>query len=123
MPFEAHSIPQLNLGGKHPSVPFRQTPAGQPTVADLLAPCDTIISNYSSIQYVIRGVYEFEWNGLKHWSLSLAIPGETKASAGINELVAVDGKVLKLFGNNRDEIYRLETRPLVNKNGQLALFA
>ncbi len=123
MNWTAHSIAQVQLGMKvSEAMPFRQTPKGQQTVDELLSPCDTIRTNYSDQAYVVRSITRHQWNGLHHWSLALSHPGESQVSAWINEIVAIDGRLLKLFGNNGDEVIPTTTPPIIDKQGQMMLF-
>ena len=119
----AHSIAQHSLGFPMGPESFRQTPENQPTVEDLLAPCDTVKTSYGTDPFLVRRITRCEWNGLVHWSIALSEPGEIKVSAGINDLVAVDGRLLKLFGNNDDEVFKVNADPTANSKGQLILFS
>lgn len=65
----------------------------------------------------------------EEWSLHLVRPDEWSAgrkepSAWINEVVAVGGRLLKLFANNSDEVFIVGTSaPACKKPVQMDMFA
>ncbi|MCE4058472.1 hypothetical protein [Pseudomonas sp. Au-Pse12] len=91
---------------------YRQTPLGQPEVDSLVFPGDTVWTSYGSGPYVVREVAAQGCRGMRCFTLALVDLGEDKpgkrkreANAWINEVVAVDGRLLKLFANNCDEVF------------------
>ena len=107
--YVARSIAAAQMQAPMYGVGFRQTPEGQPQVDELLFPCDTIERNYGEGQLVIRSIAKNWWNGLASWSLELSRPGSKDVVAYINELVSVNGRILKLFDSNTDEIFKVVT--------------
>lgn len=123
----AHSAYQAELGMELPQ-PFqpRQTPAGQPTVADLLRPGAWVRTNYSG-PYRVLCVTEHEpfmgWVGstrrmlgqFRTWSITCNdfadYPSQRqKDLRWLNDYVAVAGRVLHFFPNNTDEVFLLPRR-------------
>ncbi|MBF9235629.1 hypothetical protein [Microvirga alba] len=117
---------------------YRQTPDGQPTVADMVKPGMTVRTSYGTGGIVtnVSGPHPI-WNplkldypeGLETYSIVYATPEKYGRHTGkdlgcLNELVAVDGRILKLFGANEDEVLvePVPTQFPVNRAGQLALF-
>lgn len=91
---------------------YRQTPLGQPEVDSLVFPGDTVWTSYGSGPYVVREVVAQGCRGMRCFTLVLVDLGEDKpgkrkreANGWINEVVAVDGRLLKLFANNCDEVF------------------
>jgi ParB/RepB/Spo0J family partition protein len=111
----ATSVYQADLGFTDPQK-YRRTPAGQKTVKEILTPGTPFKTNYSG-PYRVREVVEschLTNDGEKYPNFTIVcdplIPPKKKAKepAGwINELVAIDGRILKLFENNLDEIFIL----------------
>ncbi|MGY1417389.1 hypothetical protein [Pseudomonas aeruginosa] len=100
----AHSAYQAEVGMRDP-LAYRQTPYGQPEVDALVKPGDQVWTNYDSGPYRVLEVKRYECGGLRCYSLVMCALTERKPSAWINELVAVDGRLRKLFANNMDEVY------------------
>lgn len=115
---------------------YRRTPEGQPKVPDLVKRGMKIRTNYhtggivSSVvgpylhkdsdhnneeyeQYTICYVREQDWT-----------KNHEQHMCWINELVAVDGRILMLFENNDDEVFIVnpELIPTENRKGQFSLF-
>lgn len=91
---------------------YRQTPHGQPEVDQLVFPGDTVWSSYGSGPYVVKEVNAYECQGMRCFSLVLVDLGEAdvrkrkrESCSWINEVVAVDGRLLKLFVRNEDEVF------------------
>lgn len=90
---------------------FRETPEGQPTVADLVKPGMTIRTSYGTGGKVLSvdGPFteQLQPGGQVYppsYTIVLTKNGK-KPDGWINELVAVDGRILKLFENNDDEVF------------------
>jgi hypothetical protein len=100
---------------------YRLTPEGQPRVPDLVAPGSVIITNYDTGPYIVTcviGPFEYrpddgDGEPYQHYSLQMVhsakfIEKPTRATlkgdSYINEVVAVDGRLLKLFEANTDEV-------------------
>lgn len=78
---------------------FRQTPRGQPRVPQLVGLGAVVTTNYGTGPYRVVAIHEERVMGHQTSSLEcerLDRPGQ----AWLNELVAVDGRILHLFGNN-----------------------
>lgn len=92
---------------------IRRTPAGQPDVAMLVLPGDMVSTSYGTGPYRVLGVSRYEWRGWPAWSLSLRSPveGGVAPNAWINDLVAEDGRLRKLFRDNDDEVWVIQARP------------
>ena len=91
---------------------YRQTPIGQPEVDGLVLPGDTVWTSYGSGPYIVKEVAAQECRGMRCFTLVLLDLGESgqrkrkrEADGWINEVVAVDGRLLKLFAVNDDEIF------------------
>lgn len=90
---------------------YRQTPHGQPEVDGLVVPGDTVWTSYGSGPYVVKAVNPYDCQGLRCFSLVLLDLGgegrrrKREADGWINEVVAVDGRLLKLFTRNEDEVF------------------
>lgn len=91
---------------------YRQTPHGQPEVDQLVFPGDTVWSSYGSGPYVVKEVNAYQCQGMRCFSLVLVDLGEAdvrkrkrESCSWINEVVAVDGRLLKLFVRNEDEVF------------------
>jgi ParB/RepB/Spo0J family partition protein len=91
-------------------VELRVTPAGQPSVFELLKPGDVVRTNYESGPYVVDQVNFEEEYKLPTAGLVLHNFGE-KARKGqesfISELVAENGRILHLFRNNSAEVLKI----------------
>ena len=94
---------------------LRLTPPGQKTVSELVVIDDLIKTNYGTGPYRVEGVTKNTYYGIcEAYSLVLSevnAPrnknGELSKNysyAGINEIVAQDGKLLMLFEANKDEV-------------------
>ena len=103
--YVAHSVANVELCKSHSPLMFRQTPHGQPEVDALLAVGDLVWTSYGTGPYLVKCVTCHEWRGLRQFSLVLNDADGRKGDSYINELVAVDGRLLKLFANNQDEVF------------------
>lgn len=107
--WEAHSIYQLERGYEAPSG-YRQTPNGQAEVDALVRSGDVVWTNYDSGPFLVKEVKRFDCQaeglqGLRSYTLVMKSLDGRGANCWINELVAVDGRLLKLFANNADEVF------------------
>ncbi|KAA0574643.1 hypothetical protein FZ983_27480 [Azospirillum sp. B21] len=100
----------VSLGQQAPGT-YRLTPCGEATVADLCPPGTVIRTSYGTGPFIVLACTRHEWCDPEgriwpHHSLSLANADRPSRSAQswINELVAVGGRLLHLFGNNQDEV-------------------
>ena len=85
---------------------YRVTPKGEPTVADLLHPGDIVTTNYNTGPYRIVKITLVEVPGCPPcYSLRMSLPGGKDARYFINDLVAVNRRLLKLFVANKDEVF------------------
>ncbi|NNB08730.1 hypothetical protein HBN83_22795 [Pseudomonas fragi] len=103
--YVAHSVANVEQCKSHSPLMFRQTPHGQPEVDALLAVGDVVSTSYGTGPYRVKRVTRHEWRGLRQFSLVLNDTDGRKGDSYINELVAVDGRLLKLFANNQDEVF------------------
>lgn len=111
--YEAHSTYTAGLGvpDRHR---YRRTSPGAPTVADLARPSDTVATSYNTGGVIIE-VKEYFYAAptgetLSHFTIvyvPLDRAGKYRESDRhwINECVAVDGRILKLFEANTDEMF------------------
>jgi len=91
---------------------LRLTPPGQPTVPDLVKPGDVVRTSYDSGLYIVEevaGPYT-EGGYPPHYTLVCTRlyphPGRLRDTRfWLNELVAQDGRLLKLFEVNQDEVF------------------
>jgi N6-adenosine-specific RNA methylase IME4 len=100
---------------------YRSTPDGQRTVPDLVKAGMLVRTSYDTGPYLVvevngpfnGGIESEEVEYPDHWSLCCADPDETpNKKTGLiipkywlNEIVAVDGRLLKLFVANDDEVF------------------
>lgn len=115
---------------------YRRTPEGQPKVPDLVKRGMKVRSNYNTGGIVSRveGPYLYEDTDhnneeYEHYTLCYVreedwTKNHESGSHWISELVAVDGLILKLFENNHDEVFIVdsEVKPTENRKGQFSLF-
>ena len=114
--FMAHTTSQAELG--YPDAGrYRRTPSGARNVADLVGPGDTVRTSYDTGGVVIA-VKEYSFtastgDSYPHFTI-VAVPRDRYGRHRdadrhwINECVAVDGRILKLFENNTDEVFVVE---------------
>lgn len=110
--FMAYTTAQADLGYPAPGH-YRRTAPGAPTVADLVHPGDTVRTSYDTGGIVIA-VDELTFTAptgerLPHFTIVYVPPeryGRHRDNDRhwINECVAVDGRILKLFENNGDDV-------------------
>lgn len=95
-----------------------------PHIREVAVPGSAVVTSYRSGPYVIHAVtgpYTYrppEGGQHEHWSIVFTtFRGEQCGKPGggghINEMVAVDGRLLKLFENNDDEVLFLD-RPILS---------
>lgn len=111
---EARSEYQSDTLGMPYSKSYRSTPDGEAKVPDLVKPGMIVTTNYETGPYRVVSVdgpfiYKPKEGGsFEHWSLSLCDPTKKKkklkATAWINEVVAVGTRLLMLFESNDDEV-------------------
>lgn len=129
----AGSAYSANLGFRDAGQ-YRSTPQGQKTVPEIITVGMKIRSSYGTggIVAMVRGPFLYTANDGKeysHYTLVYVPPkiwGKHKSSDHhwINELVAVDGRILKLFEANSDEVFSENATLIVaaDRRGQLSLF-
>lgn len=110
----AHSLYAAELGAPDPGR-YRSTPTGAPDVAALIHPGMVIRTSYGTGGTVIgvEGPYvHVAADGREHPHFTIVyVPSERFGRHGkldrnwINECVAVDGRILKLFEANLDEVF------------------
>lgn len=115
---EARSAPsnawQVEWGGQALPEELRSTPAGQPSVRELVAIGSVVRTNYGTGPYRVTCITEYALYGRAAFSLACEdLKG--RGDYHLNELVAVDGRLLKLFLANTDEVF------IEDPAGQLAL--
>ena len=138
---EAWNSYSLQNYDKRPPAQYRSTPPGEPTVADLVAPGDTIrtISDYSSSprDYLVQKVFRDRFcGGCCNDDCAYNMPddhpyvddpteecfpvphyrlnGTTDSSSGkfyLSEFVAVGGRILHVFPANTNEIVVVKRVP------------
>ena len=102
--------------GKTPPASLRRTPDGQPLADQLVKPGDWVETNYRTGPYRVVETtwhsYDHPESGESYPSLSLHCCSRrakgNKPDSWINECVAVDGRLLHLFPNNDDEVFKVE---------------
>lgn len=119
--FVAHTTSQTKLGYPH-AEQYRRTQSGAPTVAELVHPGDTVTTSYGTGGVVIA-VNELSFTAptgetLPHFTI-VYVPSDRHGRhrdndrRWLNECVAVEGRILKLFENNSDEVFVIErARPI-----------
>lgn len=130
------SLYQHAMDGTTPHM--RGTPAGQQTVPQIVRPGMTIRTSYGTggIVVDVRGPYTY-MRQLKHppnWSILYVLPqhygrhghipmgwSENPKIHGINEIVAVDGRLLTTCG--QDEVFIVNATPAtaINRAGQIEM--
>ena len=118
--YEAHSTYTAALGAPD-RCRYRRTPAGAPTVADLVRPGDRVSTSYGTGGVVIEVKEYFHaaptGETLSHFTIVYVPPDRAAKNCDadrhwINECVAVCDRILKLFEANTDEVFvddRIET--------------
>ncbi len=118
-----------------PTYTYRTTPAGQRMVAGVVEIGMEIRSSYDTggLVIAVRGPFPYEssegqryehytvvYVHAEHWTAKR----REQHACWINELVAVDGRLLKLFEANDDEVFivNADARPVENRTGQLCFF-
>lgn len=134
--WDSHGVAQTDLGMVD-RYRYRQTPPGEPTVADLLPPGTVITANYwgherpgivisvSEESYDAPEGGHYTYHGLAYVPEDVFDQKRHESHyRWINELVAVGGRILKLFENNPDEVIIVDAAPRhrTEKTGQLAMF-
>lgn len=84
---------------------YRQTPHGQPLADELIKPGDYVWTSYGDGPYQVREVKPHRCDGMLTFTLVLRMLDGRKGDGWINECVAIDGRILKLFANNTDEVF------------------
>lgn len=113
---EATSAYQAELGAPNRGE-YRRTPEGEPTVGDLVRPGMLVRTSYGT-EGLVRSVSGPNAllippdQGLETFSIDYGTPNGTKLGT-LNELVAVGGRILKLFAANADEVF-FEEAPAVS---------
>ena len=106
---EATSAYQAELGAPNRGA-YRRTPEGEPTVADLVQPGMLVRTSYGtggvvrsvSGPHPLLGLVE---DGLETFSIAYSDTATDMSGGTLNELVAVGGRILKLFEANTDEVF------------------
>lgn len=101
----AHNRAQVEVLYQRSPLTYRQTPHGQPLVDELIRPGDYVWSSYGSGPYQVREVKPHHCDGMLTFTLVLRMLDGRKGDGWISECVAIDGRILKLFANNTDEIF------------------
>lgn len=101
----AHNRAQVEVLYQRSPLTYRQTPQGQPLVDELIKPGDYVWSSYGSGPYQVREVKPHYCDGMLTFALVLRTLDGRKGDSWISECVAVDGRILKLFANNTDEVF------------------
>ncbi|MCG7952658.1 MAG: hypothetical protein N0E56_15780 [Candidatus Thiodiazotropha endolucinida] len=111
----AHTSCQAELGFPiAPGMVFRQTPPEQATVPQIIGIGSMVSTSYGTGPYRVLSIHDEEVLGYATHNLVCEKEGR-KGHYYINELVAVNGRILHLFGNNDDEV-------ILHGGGQLCLF-
>ena len=110
---EAHSTYTAGLGAPD-RCRYRRTPAGAPTVADLVQLGDKISTSYGTGGVVVE-VMEYFYAAptgetLLHFTIVYVPPDRASKyrdsdRCWINECVAIGDRILKLFEANADEVF------------------
>ena len=111
--YEAHSTYTAALGAPD-RCRYRRTPAGAPTVADLVRPGDRVSTSYGTGGVVIEVKEYFHaaptGETLSHFTIVYVPPDRALKHRNadrhwINECVVVGDRILKLFEANTDEVF------------------
>jgi len=96
----------LNNFEPPPLSELRTTPKREKTVSEILKVGDIVKTSYGTGPYKVQVITEINTYGYPPcYSLSLSNINCNKIDSWINEIVAVDGRLLKLFKGNEDEIF------------------
>lgn len=111
--YEAHSTYAAALGAPD-RCGYRRTLPGAPTVADLVHPGDTVSTSYDTGGVVVEVKEHFyaapTGETLSNFTIVYVPPDRAAMHRDadrhwINECVAVDDRILKLFEANTDEVF------------------
>ena len=136
----ARSTCQASLGYQTPGA-YPRTPAGQPSVTDLVRPGMAVRTSYHTggIVVAVKGPFTDRIDGRDYetWSVLYVLAQDygkhghipegnwfnNPKICAVNELVAVDGRIFALFENNDDEllIEDADQRTPVDKHGQMGM--
>lgn len=91
--------------------PYRTTLQGGGVVSEILQVGDIVTTNYNTGPYLIEKITLVTFTGCPPcYSLRMYRLSGQKSFCYINELVAVGGRLLKLFKANLDEVFLYETK-------------
>ena len=117
----AQSIYQTKLGYPDPGR-YRRTPPGAPTVSELVRPGDTVRTSYGTggiVTAVDQAMFTAPTGeAFPHFTIVVVPPGQCgrypdQVRHCLNEYVAVDGRIRKLFEASNDEVFVVErARPI-----------
>ena len=111
-PLPVHSSYVANLNGYRVTQDMLRHPQGAHW-SDLVHVGSVVRTSYSTGPYVVEAISEHEDYGVKNISLVCSLPDAGRRKDGkmsgepdgwLNEIVAVDGRLLKLFKASTDEI-------------------
>jgi hypothetical protein len=101
---------------------LRRTPEGEPAVGDLIQPGMIVTSTFRCGRKITTGPYRVKTvsehriagGPISSWSLvcedEVRAPNKQPGDSYLNELVALNGRILALFERNDDEVH-VEYRP------------
>ncbi len=106
-PRYAHNLYLYEIGYPlDPEMEFRKT---EDLRAEIWEGCE-FKSNYSETVYVVEKIVASVWNGYKFYWIE-ARDRDRDGKGYFDELVLVNGRIRKLFGNNEDELFVLRRTP------------
>jgi len=115
----------LDLEEEERRFPKRRTPPGQPTVSDIVKPGDIVKTTYDTGPYRVEKVRVYKsYVGDPIFTLIVSNPNGRYKKDGratkenlcwLNELVAVDGRLLAYFVNNDDEVIVVDSSQATGK--------
>ena len=112
---KAHTSSQYELGYPiEKGMIFRITPFGEPRIPAVIPVGAIIKTNYGAGPYKVKEIIKNIVMSYETYSF-ICMDINNVGRYYLNEFVAIDGRILKLFGNNNDEIF------IVKAEGQLSL--
>jgi hypothetical protein len=108
LPLTSSFIADLN--GYRVTQDILRHPSG-PTVPELVKVGNLVETNYGTGPYVVKRISKHLDYGVETYTLACSSPTHSGESY-LNELVAVDGRILDLFLASKDEVFLLGEMPV-----------
>ena len=113
-PRPLHSPYVADLNGYRVTQDILRHPSGIP-LPELVKPGTVVKTSYGTGPYIVKSVSRWEIYGVETHSLVCKSSEDSNGDSYLNNLVAVDGRILQLFLANEDEVFVLDDYPLRQK--------